>query len=263
MLNIELDDGQLASWREHHHLILRAPFLAEQILAIRQWTETLEGWPETPAKWMKYFEEDAVTGIRRLCRVENFVQFHDGMHDLLRGAGAMAILEQLMGEPAVLFKEKINFKHPGGAGFTAHQDAPAFGTFGHDYHITMSIAVDDADVENGCLEMSDAVETYRMLEQADDGTVAPAREALLSWRPVELQAGDVVFFDSYIPHRSKANCSNRPRRAFFATYNRLEEGDVRDAYFAHKRSVFPPECERQPGVDYSDAGPYNLGNPIR
>ena len=32
----------------------------------------------------------------------------------------------LLGEPAVLYKEKINYKLPGGAGYSAHQDAPAY-----------------------------------------------------------------------------------------------------------------------------------------
>ena len=30
---------------------------------------------------------------------------------------------QLFGEPAVLWKEKMNFKKPGSAGFAPHQDA--------------------------------------------------------------------------------------------------------------------------------------------
>lgn len=35
------------------------------------------------------------------------------------------IASQLFEEEAVLFKEKINFKLPGGCGFFAHQDTPA------------------------------------------------------------------------------------------------------------------------------------------
>ena len=39
--------------------------------------------------------------------------------------GDPAHVGELFGEPAVLFKEKINFKMPGGAGFKAHQDQQA------------------------------------------------------------------------------------------------------------------------------------------
>jgi hypothetical protein len=74
----------------------------------------------------------------------------------------------------------------------------------------------------------------------------------------------LVFFDSYIPHRSATNDSLRPRRSLYVTYNRAAEGDRRDDYYADKRRSFPPEIERVAGVDYAaQAGPYNLANPIR
>ena len=38
-------------------------------------------------------------------------------------------------------------------GFPAHQDAPAYVTFGMKYHVTCMIAADAATVENGCLEV--------------------------------------------------------------------------------------------------------------
>ena len=67
---------------------------------------------------MKYFEAPlGEPGGRQLCRVENFLQFHAGFDALLRGERLIGILSELMGEPAVLFKEKINFKLPGGNGF--------------------------------------------------------------------------------------------------------------------------------------------------
>ncbi len=212
---------------------------------------------------MKYFES-GTEGDRQLCRVENFVPYHEGLAGLFSAPETMAVLQSLMGEPAVLFKEKINFKLPGGAGFGAHQDAPAFAMFGHRYHITMLVAVDDATEANGCLEMSEPVDIYTHLEQNEDGTVATEVEQTLPWWPVELKAGDVVFFDSYVPHRSAQNQSSDARRALYVTYNRLSEGDVRAQYFEEKRRAFPPECERDQGVDYLDEpSPFNLGNPIR
>ena len=86
----------------------------------------------------------------------------------------------------------------------------------------------------------------------------------MQWTPLTVKAGDVVCFDSYIPHRSKANLGTTSRRALFLTYNRKADGDVRLKYYADKRKYFPPECEREEGVDYeSTPSPYNLGNPIR
>jgi 2-aminoethylphosphonate dioxygenase len=270
MLTVRPTGEELEGWRRDHHLILRGRLADTDVARLRAWVDDLAARPETPGKWMKYFERGAggegKTGAeaRQLCRVEDFVPYHDGLSDLIRGPGTLALVGDLMGEPAALFKEKINFKLPGGSGFAAHQDAPAFVTFAQRYHITMLIAIDEATMANGCLEISDPVELYRTLPQAPGGHLAPEVERALPWRPVELAPGDVVLFDSYIPHRSAANRSDRPRRALYVTYNRLAEGDRRDAYFADKRTRFPPECERVPGVDYSaSAAVYNLGNPIR
>lgn len=257
-----LDDGQLAAWKRDHLLVLPGAISGPALADLEAWTADLQARPETPGKWMKYFERG--TEARQLCRVEDFVPYHDGLAALLCGPPLMDRLAQLMGEPACLFKEKINYKLPGGSGFTAHQDAPAFDAFGHRYHITVLIAVDAQNRENGGLEFSDALDEGTLLPQRADRSVAAEVEAGLPWSPLDLPAGSVAFFDSYIPHRSGPNRTAGARRGLYVTYNRASEGDRRADYFADKRAAFPPEIEREPGVDYlSRAGRYNVGNPIR
>jgi ectoine hydroxylase-related dioxygenase (phytanoyl-CoA dioxygenase family) len=195
--------------------------------------------------------------------VENFLPYHPGLSGFLQDPALFEILGELMGERAVLFKEKVNFKLPGGKGFKAHQDAPAFVTFEQTYHITLMISVDPATVENGCLELVRGHHRQGTLPQAPDGTLSPELIASLRFEPLPMQPGDVLLFDSYVPHGSQENRSQTPRRAFYVTYNRASERDRRSEYFAHKRAAFPPECERLAGVDYAkSAGIYNLGNPI-
>ena len=259
-----LTADELAAWQRDHRLVIRGACAGQALTQIRAWTDELASWPETPGKWMAYYERHAQNDARMLCRIENFVPYHAGYRDLIQGEALITLLSALMGEPAVLFKEKINFKLPGGAGFAPHQDAPAFASFGHRYHITMMVAIDDATTENGCLEFAPPPEVGQILTPAPDGTITPSLVDTMAWTPLEANAGDVVFFDSYIPHRSPANTSGAPRRATYVTYNQLAQGDVRAAYFEKKRSAFPPECERVEGVDYSKSGgTFNLGNPIR
>jgi ectoine hydroxylase-related dioxygenase (phytanoyl-CoA dioxygenase family) len=62
--------------------------------------------------------------------------------------------------------------------------------------------------------------------------------------------GDVVFFDCYVPHASEPNLTNKIRRMYFATYNRLSEGYHLDRYYADKYKNFPPDIERVPGKEY-------------
>src|SRR5215218_5094803 len=71
-----------------------------------------------------------------------------------------------------------------------------------------------------------------------------------SLAPVPTEPGDVLFFDSYAPHASKPNMTDRPRRILYLTYNAEAEGDHRARYFAEKRGSFPPDVERRPGIEY-------------
>jgi ectoine hydroxylase-related dioxygenase (phytanoyl-CoA dioxygenase family) len=227
---------------------------------LRGWVEELAAWPEKPGAWMKYFEGEA----RQLCRVENFLPYHEGLAALLGREDLMAALGQLFGEPAVLFKEKVNYKLPGGQGFAAHQDAPAFTSFGQTYHITVMLGVDATTSENGCLQIVDDHSAAETLAQAEDGTVHPDIESELVWHDLPTEPGDVVLFDSYVPHRSEPNAASTPRRALYITYNPTSQGDRRADYYERKRRVFPPECERIAGEPLSDESRvFNLGNPIR
>ncbi len=260
MLDLSLTPEDLELWNRHRYLRIANPFSKQQLEALKNWTQELSEWPESPGKWLKYFEAGA---RRQLCRVENFLPYHSGFRSLIESPVIFRALKLLMGSEAVLFKEKINFKLPGGEGFEAHQDAPAFVSFGQKFHITLMVAIDPATRENGGMEFSSPIPIYHTLPQAPGGTIDGAVEKKLPWFPLDLDSGDLLFFDSYLPHRSSANQSQHSRRAAYITYNRESEGSYREEYFSDKRSKFPPDCERVPGQDYSgEASIYNLGNPI-
>jgi hypothetical protein len=253
--------ASIEQWQRHGYVLLRNQLGASTQGDLAHWVDELASWPEQPGKWMKWYEN--TPRGRQLCRVEDFVPYHSGMQAFLQTSPLGVVLEQLMGEPAVLYKEKINFKLPGGAGFAPHQDAPAFTTFGQSYHVTVMISVDPATRDNGCLEVVEGLGGRGLLPGAPDGTLQAEWVAAQTWKPIEMMPGDVLLFDSYLPHRSGPNRTDRPRRALYVTYNRASAGSHREAYFQKKRDAFPPECERKPGVDYSaQAAVYNLGNPI-
>jgi hypothetical protein len=258
---IELDARHRAAWKANRWVVLRGALDDGERAQLRRWTDELEAWPETPGRWMKYFEPGET---RLLCRVENFLPYHDGLRALLSRFDLARCLEELLGEPPRLFKEKLNFKLPGGAGFAPHQDAPAFTSFSQTYHVTLMLGADATTPENGCLEIVDGFDRTETLPQAEDGTLREDVVAKLDWHALPTEPGDVVLFDSYVPHRSGPNRSSAPRRALYVTYNRASEGDRRDEYFALKRKAFPPECERVPGAPLDESSRiFNLGNPIR
>ena len=252
---------QLAFWRTHGYLKIDGHLDAAECAQLSSWVDDLERRPETAGKWLKYFERSG-TGARQLCRVENFIQYHDGFDRLINGPRTLAMVSALFGEPAALFKEKINYKLPGGAGFAPHQDAPAFTSFKQSLHITLMISVDATTVANGCLEVAPHPGGSTLLPTAPDLTIDPHVTRALVWSPITTQPGDLLFFDSYLPHRSGPNGTSSPRRALYLTYNKAAEGNVRENYYREKRAVFPPDVEREPGKNYADAGVFNVGNPI-
>jgi hypothetical protein len=171
----------------------------------------------------------------QLCRSEDFVAVHAGMRDLLCCGPLLEVAGALLGEPAVLYKEKVNYKLPGGAGYSPHQDAPAYPMI--ECHVSAMIAVDDADERNGGLEVVSGW-FDRVLPTDERGCIAADVAASLEWQPVDVPAGCTLWFHSRTPHRSRANRSDRPRRAVYPTYNAAREGDRRAEYYAHKRARF-------------------------
>ena len=174
---------------------------------LRTWVDEIMAWPDE-GPWIHY-REMTDTGPQ-LCRTENFVPYHEGIRALLTEGSMLEAASALLGEPAVLYKEKINYKAPGGAGFSPHQDAPAYRFV--ETHVSCMVAIDDADAANGCLEVVSARHA-EVLPMDDDGCIRAEVVASMIWDSVPMPAGTTLWFHSRTPHRSGANTSDRPRRA--------------------------------------------------
>ena len=95
------------------------------------------------------------------------------------------------------------------------------------------VAVDGATIGNGCLEVVSG-QHHELLPLDDQGCIRADVAAELAWEPVEVRAGQALWFHSRTPHRSGPNTSTSPRRALYPTYHAASEGDLRDAYYRHK-----------------------------
>jgi hypothetical protein len=214
-------------YAEHGWLLTRSH---DDVEAVRAWVDEVAAWPDE-GPWLHHRE--LTDAGPQLCRTENFVPFHDGLRGLLTTGPMLATASALLGEPAVLYKEKINYKLPGGAGYAPHQDAPAYRFV--DTHVSCMVAVDDARVGNGCLEVVSG-RHQAVLPMDDAGCIHPDVVAELDWTPVEVRAGETLWFHSRTPHRSGPNLGPTPRRALYPTYNAASEGDRRAAYYEQKRA---------------------------
>jgi phosphatidylglycerophosphate synthase len=224
-------------------------FRADEIAQISAWVDDLANRPERPGAHMVYHEgriDDA--SVRLVQRIENFCPFHEGFDHLVNGR-LKARVEKLLGGPAVLFKDKINFKMPGGAGFEAHQDQQAGWSRYAPLFVTALVCIDPATIENGCLEIADAPRFAGLIGKEWEPLTAD-QMASFEMKPLPCKPGDVIFFDSYVPHASKPNRTDHARRILYLTYNAAAHGDHRARYFAEKRANFPPDIERKPGTEY-------------
>jgi hypothetical protein len=221
----------LAAWQRTGVLLIDGFLLPSALREVQRWVDEIEAWPAGAGAWLQH-DELTDAGPRR-ARTENFVPYHDGMRGLLTGSPMIEMASRLLGEPAVLFKEKINYKHPGGAGFAPHQDQTAYPQISRS--VTCLVAVDEQTPDNGCLEFALGHHGAPIPPDAD-GCLPEPMARTLPWTAMPAPAGSLVWFHCYLPHRSGSNRTARSRRAIYVTYNPRSEGDLREAYYADKEA---------------------------
>ncbi len=187
----------------------------------------------------------------QISRIENFTHINDNLKEVIVGERSTAIISELMGEQAILYKERINFKLPGGGAHSAHQDGVAYEKGGDRKfdlsvtpYISILVAVDDASETNGCLEVvpewSMTKDTILEMEYPDPSNPAFSKisqsvEDELHWLKILTKPGDAILFTERLPHRSEPNRSDVSRRVLYGVYNPEKEGDKREEYYKLKK----------------------------
>jgi ectoine hydroxylase-related dioxygenase (phytanoyl-CoA dioxygenase family) len=205
----------------------------DQLTRIDAAVAQLEHWATTDGPGLHHFEQTDAGAV--LARSEDFVDDSEDLRALICSGVIIEVIGTLFGEPGVLFKEKINYKQPGGGGFAPHQDATAYRFV--DHHISCMVPLDPATEASGCLWVAPGYQAGQ-LRTDERGRIDESVADTLDWRPVPLEAGDLLFFDSYTPHYSETNTTTRARRAAYLTYNAAALGDHRERYYADKRAEF-------------------------
>ena len=248
IIKIQVFQHQINDFESNGYLIVKSGLSTIDIQLLRTWTEELLALPEESGKHWVYHENSLVLENKKLVsRIENITPFHSGFRQLAETLKYP--IGQLLGEEAVLFKEKVNFKMPGANGFQPHQDSQAGWNAYADFFISVLISIDDATLENGCLEICDGYHKRRDFTSweplSDDDTKD------MSFVPIPTRAGDLIFFDSFTPHQSAPNKSKFSRRIYYATYNRLSAGNNLNQYYKDKHKFYPPDIDRKRGKKYA------------
>lgn len=240
--------------QEHIHqfkndgfVLIPGAFDQPTVHSFQRWGRELCELPERPGRHWVYHEKSRLDPSQALIsRIENISPFHPGFASVAKAL--QSTVAQLFGEPALLFKEKINFKMPGGDGFEPHQDSQAGWEAYASYFITAIVSIDESTEANGCLRVALGQQHRPLFREWEPLTDADMAD--MDFVPCPTRPGDLAFLDTYAPHASEPNLTDATRRLYFATFNRAAEGDHLSRYYEDKRRSYPPDIERDPDKDY-------------
>jgi hypothetical protein len=208
--------------------IRRSVLAGADLRALQAWAAEVEAWPAGSHRWGQYAERTP-TGDA-ICRTENVSACHDGFAGLARGA-LNASAAAALGVDVVDFKDKINYKQPGGAGFSPHQDLVAYP--GASRVMSILVAIDECTTTSGCLWFALGVD--EVLPTDSRGVVVADVASSLAWSPAELAPGDAVCIGGLTPHYSEANRSSAWRRVLVTSYAPVGEGYDRERYYSARQ----------------------------
>lgn len=251
LIDCVLAGEQLQAWAEDGFLVLRRFFPAGEIAAVAADVDDL---------LRRHRDLISVNNLRcrfltnlvtEECQFECFDPVLDlslACHRLALDPRLLAVLGALYGEEACLFKDKMIYKPPGVKGYDLHQDIISWPSFPRSF-LTVLIPFDRVDRDNGCTEVFPGYHKNGLLTP-EDGEFHPLPPELVDESravPLVLDPGDVAIFTGYTPHRSAPNRSDRWRRQFFPSYNKLSDG-------GHQRPRHYEEFQRWLRRKYADYG---------
>ena len=121
-MNMAITQENQIFWKNNSYLVVRNLF-KDSINQISDWVNEVASWGDDYSRWLTFYEMDDPS---TLSRIENFVPYHKGLNEILRGDKVLHLISELMGSDALLYKERINFKSSNGGAHSAHQDGVAY-----------------------------------------------------------------------------------------------------------------------------------------
>lgn len=197
-------------------------------------------------------------GSKIVRRIENVTSQIKYTKKILKSKKLNNVIIQLLGKNS-LFKDKVNFKFPGGKGFEPHIDGhflwsnkngklkKGWKEYSNNF-INAVIPLQNSNKNNGCLYLANKQYTAKHLGKSWDEInkkivkFTPKLKKIynkkIKYVPYELNTGDVLLFDWKVSHYSKNNNSNVSRIIFYATYAKtnMSERNLKNKYYKDKLS---------------------------
>ena len=232
-----LTNMQIAEYQERGYLVVEDVIPPRQLNDMCSRIDAITSAPEgEDAKSMGLELEPGAKGmvrvprkLNRLASLDPVFGRHAEMSELLGMVG------QLIGKPVRLYADQAFLKPPcEGSAKPPHQDNAHFGIDPPECGVTTWTALDDATVENGCMQyIPGSHRLGNLIHGWIEGTthLVPQDAQLGVPEHVPVRRGGVIFHQLLTFHMSAPNKSDIWRRAYACHYIRTHVGGVRTTHF--------------------------------
>ena len=192
-----------------------------------------------------------------LRRIENIIEFNENSKKMILSKKIKKIINQLTKKEYKLFKDKLNFKYQGGMGFKPHIDGHFFWKdkknkirngwreYSSDF-LSLVIPLERVTKKNGCLEVASFENTKKLGSNFKQITAKNIRFTpkikkpylkIFKWNPIEMEVGDILFFNWKCAHKSKKNLSSDSRLILYASFYKTNKNkNIKNKYYLDKQN---------------------------
>jgi len=241
--SFEMDDTELRRLEADGYVVREEVFSASECAAIAADCERLIADLEAAVRRKKHVVGSYMFEIQR--QAATVVKWEPGAPDVVQGVEPFAHISPALkawgldprlvdpckpivgAEELGLFTEKLNVKRARcGGPIVLHQDFPYWEPMTPlaARIATAMIFLDDATIENGCLEVAPGTHKVGKWPQRTDDAGFGSFEMdigafdLSRLTPLEVPAGTVAYFGAFLVHRSLPNRTEGDRRALLYSY---------------------------------------------
>ncbi len=237
-----VDAAAVARFETEGYLLIRGAFTRQELAQAGEGLEDMIQ-ERTGGSYELNFERHAgdlggLSPAQRSAAVRKVFQYHgvDARCDaMIHHPKLRALLERLGFVRPHVLQTMALLKGPGGREKAWHQDKAYFNLRTEERAVGAWIALDPATIENGCMHIlpgmhhTPRIHFHRRDWQICDTDIASLGVTCLA---VEMAPGDLLMFDSMLPHGTPRNTTRRRRRALQCHYlaGDTQLGDDRDRF---------------------------------
>lgn len=231
-----LTDDQVAFFHENGYLAGVQILDDDQVEILRgELAKFVE--PDFPGKklFYEYHSNESTDASRVLFHALGSWRISPGFHDILWHPAFVVAASQLLGGAVRFWHDQLFCKPSHHGGVVAwHQDYSYWVRTIPMQHLTCWIGLDDATVDNGCLQYVPKSHRWNLLPRTDLAGNMDAIKTVLSEEqlqefkpvPIELKKGQCAFHHPLLLHGSYENSTDRQRRAI--VLNVVKDGTISD-----------------------------------